>query len=77
MACVTLATLAHSLTGFAFGLILLGLVATLKLLPLGEVAVVISILTLGNAITTFTGPKPQLDRGILMPILSAAYSASV
>ena len=69
LACVALATLAQSLTGFAFGLILLDLVATLKLLPLGEVAVVISILTLGNAITTLAGPKPQLDRGILMPIL--------
>ncbi len=67
--CVALATVAQSLTGFAFGLILLGLVATLQVLPLTEVAVVISILTLGNALGTLGGPKPQLDRAVLMPVL--------
>jgi uncharacterized membrane protein YfcA len=67
--CVALATVAQSLTGFAFGLILLGLVATLQVVPLAEVAVVISILTLGNAMGTLGGPKPQLDRAVLMPVL--------
>lgn len=67
--CVALATFAQCLTGFAFGLILIGLVAVLQLLPLGEVAVVISILTLGNALVTVAGPKPQLDRTILTPLL--------
>lgn len=67
--CVALATVAQSLTGFAFGLILLGLVATLQVLPLTEVAVIISILTLGNAIGTLGGPKPELDRAVLMPVL--------
>lgn len=69
LACVALATLAQSLTGFAFGLILLGLVATLQVVPLTEVAVVISILTLGNAMATLGGPKAQLDRAVLMPVL--------
>ena len=67
--CVALATIAQSLTGFAFGLILLGLVATLQVVPLTEVAVVISILTLGNAMGTLGGPKPQLDRTVLLPVL--------
>jgi uncharacterized protein len=67
--CVALATFAQCLTGFAFGLILIGLVAILELIPLGEVAVVISILTLGNALVTVAGPKPQLDRRILLPLL--------
>ncbi|QLC73668.1 TSUP family transporter [Pseudomonas sp. LPB0260] len=67
--CVALATFAQCLTGFAFGLILIGLVAILELIPLGEVAVVISILTLGNALVTVAGPKPQLDRSILAPLL--------
>ncbi|MFZ3206718.1 MAG: TSUP family transporter [Pseudomonas sp.] len=67
--CVALATVAQSLTGFAFGLILLGLVATLQVVPLAEVAVVISILTLGNAMGTLGGPKPQLDRAVLLPVL--------
>lgn len=67
--CVVLATVAQSLTGFAFGLILLGLVATLQVMPLTEVAVVISILTLGNAMGTLGGPKPQLDRAVLLPVL--------
>ncbi|MBS7690639.1 TSUP family transporter [Pseudomonas lalucatii] len=69
LGCVALATLAQGLTGFAFGLILLGLVANLQVLPLGEVAVVISILTLGNAMGTLGGGRPQLDRGVLMPVL--------
>ena len=59
-------------TGFAFGLILLGLVATLQVVPLTEVAVVISILTLGNAMGTLGGPKPQLDRTVLLPVLLVA-----
>ena len=67
--CVALATVAQSLTGFAFGLILLGLIATLQVVPLTEVAVVISILTLGNAMGTLGGPKPQLDRAVLLPVL--------
>ncbi len=69
LACVGLATFAQSLTGFAFGLILLGLVATLQVVPLSQVAVVISILTLGNAMATLGGPKAQLDRAVLMPVL--------
>lgn len=54
---VALASVAQSLIGFAFGLILLGRVATLKVLPLTEVAVVISSLTLGNALGTLGGPS--------------------
>ncbi|MEX6504622.1 TSUP family transporter [Pseudomonas zhanjiangensis] len=70
--CVALATVAQCLTGFAFGLILIGLVAILQLLPLGEVAVVISFLTLGNALTMVAGPKPQLEGCILRPLLASS-----
>lgn len=69
LGCVLLATLAQNLTGFAFGLILLGMVASLNLIPLGEVAIIISILTVGNALVSLGGPKPELDRGVLMPVL--------
>ncbi|WP_225788748.1 TSUP family transporter [Pseudomonas sp. Marseille-P8916] len=69
LGCVALASVAQSLTGFAFGLILMGLIASLHMVPLSEVAVVISILTLGNAMGTLGGPKPQLDRAVLMPVL--------
>ncbi|MFJ4394924.1 sulfite exporter TauE/SafE family protein [Pseudomonas sp. NPDC089396] len=69
LCCVALATVAQSLTGFAFGLILMGMIASLHMVPLTEVAVVISILTLGNAMATLGGPKPQLDRSVLMPVL--------
>lgn len=58
---VALASVAQSLIGFAFDLILLARVATLQVLPLTEVAVVISRLTLGNALGTLGGPKPELD----------------
>lgn len=69
LGCVLLATLAQNLTGFAFGLILLGMVASLHIVPLGDVAIIISILTVGNALVTLGGPKPELDRGVLMPVL--------
>ena len=49
LACVALATCAQSLTGFAFGLILLGLVGMLELVPLADAANVASVLTLVQA----------------------------
>ncbi|NRH26351.1 sulfite exporter TauE/SafE family protein [Pseudomonas sp. MS19] len=69
LGCVLLATLAQNLTGFAFGLILLGMVATLNIISLADVAVVISFLTVANALATLGGPKPALDRSVLMPVL--------
>lgn len=69
LGCVLLATLAQNLTGFAFGLILLGMVATLNVIPLTDVAIVISVLTIGNAVAALGGPKPELDRSVLLPIL--------
>ncbi|WP_339510945.1 TSUP family transporter [Pseudomonas sp. RL_15y_Pfl2_60] len=69
LGCVLLATLAQNLTGFAFGLILLGMVASMNLIPLAEVAIIISLLTVGNALVNLGGPKPELDRSVLMPVL--------
>ena len=46
LACVALASYAQNLTGFAFGLILLGLTAVLHLASLADVANVVSVLVL-------------------------------
>lgn len=67
--CVALATFAQSLTGFAFGLILLGLVAMLHLAPLNEVSIAVSVLTLFNAAVTLAGSKTRLDISVLRPLL--------
>lgn len=72
LACVALATFAQSLTGFAFGLILLGLVATLQVLPVSEVAIIVSVLTLGNALAALGGPRAPLERSILLPVLGSS-----
>lgn len=45
---VALTTYAQTMTGFAFGLVLLGLTGMLDLAPLPRVSNVVSILTLAN-----------------------------
>ncbi|QHJ01719.1 TSUP family transporter [Xylophilus rhododendri] len=53
MACVALATYAQNLTGFAFGLILLGLSASLHIASVADAANAATVLTLVNAWTYF------------------------
>ncbi|MDO9358633.1 MAG: TSUP family transporter [Polaromonas sp.] len=59
--CVTLATCAQSLTGFAFALILLGLAGLLELAPLADLANVATVLALANALVALRGSSRQLD----------------
>lgn len=61
MACVAVATCAQSLTGFAFGLILLGLVEVLQLAPLADAANVASILTLVQAAVVLKSSRRSID----------------
>jgi uncharacterized membrane protein YfcA len=75
--CVALATAAQSLTGFAFGLILLGLVATLHVAPLSDVAIAVSVLTLFNAAVTLLGKRPQLQPAILKPLLYSSFGGVI
>lgn len=52
VACVALATFVQSLTGFAFGLVLLGLVAMLHLAPLAVAANVVTVMVLARMTST-------------------------
>jgi hypothetical protein len=73
LACVALASMAQNLTGFAFGLILLGLTAVLHLASLGDVANVVSVLVLANAAITFMGrARPLLAWPVFGPSLACS-----
>ncbi|MEJ8825851.1 TSUP family transporter [Variovorax humicola] len=65
LACVGIATCAQSLTGFAFGLILLGLVGVLHLAPLADAANVASVLTLVQASVVLRGSRKSIDLATL------------
>ena len=65
-ACVATATFTQSLTGFAFGLVLLGLVAVFHLAPLPVAANVVTVMVLANATMLVRG-LPALPRRLLLP----------
>jgi len=64
--CVATATFTQSLTGFAFGLVLLGLVAVFHLAPLPVAANVVTVMVLANAALLVRG-LPALPRRLLVP----------
>jgi uncharacterized membrane protein YfcA len=70
--CVGAAGYVQNLTGFAFGLVLLGLVGILHLAPLPDVANVVSVLTLVNAAMLFRTHRPQVERAVMAPTLAAS-----
>jgi len=71
---VALATYAQTMTGFAFGLILLGLSGLFQLAPLPVVSNVVSILTLINAVVTIGRTRPQVDWSLLRPALFSSLA---
>ncbi|OZI39765.1 hypothetical protein CEK29_16465 [Bordetella genomosp. 5] len=66
---VALATYAQTMTGFAFGLVLLGLAGLFALAPLPDVSNTVSILTLINAVVAMGRSRPQVDWNLLRPAL--------
>jgi hypothetical protein len=69
--CVAVATVAQNTTGFAFGLLLLGLTGLLQLAPVETVANVSSILTLINAFVLLRR-WPQLEPKLLAVTLCSS-----
>lgn len=65
LACVAVATIAQSVTGFALALILLGLSGLFELAPLADVANVATVLSLANAAIWLRGTAKSLDREVL------------
>ncbi|EKT4483617.1 TSUP family transporter [Pseudomonas putida] len=72
LCCVAVATVAQCLTGFAFGLVLLGLVAMFQIASLPEVSIAVSVLTCCNAAIALKGRTPVIQRQYLQPLLVAS-----
>ena len=77
LACVALATYAQTMTGFAFGLVLLGLSGVFQLASVSEVANVVSVLSLVNAAVTLARAKPQVNWRLLAPALGSSLAGVV
>src|SRR3546814_17478281 len=69
LGCVALATYAQTMTGFAFGLVLLGLTGLFSLAPLPEVSNVVSMLTLANAVVALGRARSHLSWSLIRPPL--------
>lgn len=67
--CVALATAAQNLTGFAFGLILLGLTASLHVASVSDAANAAMVLTLVNAWVSFRGHRVAPPWRLMRPTL--------
>jgi len=72
LSCAAIAGYIQNLTGFAFGLILLGLVGLLGVASITDVANVVGVLTLVNAAVLFATTRPRFEAGILWPTLMAS-----
>ena len=62
LACAALATFVQTLTGFAMGLVLLGLVGAFHVVGLPDAANVSSVLSIANAWIVLRGPNGMFDR---------------
>lgn len=69
---VALATYAQTVTGFAFGLVLLGLTGLLSLAPLPEMSNVVNMLMLVNALVALHGTRGQLNWSLIRTPLFAS-----
>lgn len=72
IACVAVASYVQNLTGFALGLVLLGLVGLLHAAPLAEVTNVVSILAIVNGALLFHKGLPRLERATIVPTLATS-----
>lgn len=71
LGCVALATYAQSMTGFAFGLVLLGLTGLMSIGSLSEMSHIVNMLTFANAVVALRGTSVKLDWSLLrVPLLA-------
>lgn len=71
-ACAVVAGYVQNLTGFAFGLILLGMVGLMNIAPITDVANVCSILALVNAAMFFYTARPKFEMRVIGPTLASS-----
>ncbi|MDH5858707.1 TSUP family transporter [Lampropedia aestuarii] len=67
--CVALATAIQNVTGFAFGLVLLGLSASLHIASVSDAANAAMVLTLVNAAVSFSGGRARPPWRLMRPAL--------
>lgn len=72
LGCVALATYAQTMTGFAFGLVLLGLTGVLSLAPLVDMSNAVNMLALVNTVVALRGSGVRLDWTFLRTSLIAS-----
>jgi uncharacterized membrane protein YfcA len=77
MACVAVAAYAQNATGFAFGLILLGLVSVLDITSVQDAANAATVLTLVNAWTHFRNHPGQVPWRLMSPALAGGLAGVV
>ncbi|MBE7941114.1 MULTISPECIES: TSUP family transporter [Ramlibacter] len=77
LACVVAATVVQNLTGFALGLVLLGLVELLHLVPIAEAANASMALSLVNAIAFFRAERSRPPWRMMRPALLASLPGVV
>lgn len=70
--CVAVATYVQTLTGFAFGLVLLSLVATFNLASVADAANTATVLTLINAVAFFRAERQAPPWKLMRPALIAS-----
>lgn len=71
--CVALAAYTQSVTGFAFGLVLLGLIGVLELVPLADAANASSILVIVNALVYLKHTTPRVHWQVLRLTLPSSF----
>src|SRR3546814_10428469 len=74
LGCVALATYAQTMTGFAFGLVLLGLTGLFALAPLPEISNVVSMLPLANALVALGRARSRLKWSLIRPPLAGSLA---
>ncbi|HSV84482.1 MAG TPA: TSUP family transporter [Ramlibacter sp.] len=70
--CVTVASCAQGITGFALALILLGLSGLFELAPLTDVANVATVLSLSSAAVSLPGARRFVQRDIVIPTVNGS-----
>ncbi|MGI4861723.1 MAG: TSUP family transporter [Janthinobacterium lividum] len=73
LAVTAAATLTQTLTGFAFGLVFLALMACFHLAPLPAAANVVNVMVLANA-ALLVRHRPQLPAGVSLPIYGSSLA---
>ncbi|WP_210396250.1 TSUP family transporter [Motiliproteus sediminis] len=66
---VAFAAYVQTIAGFAYGLILMGVIGWLKLIPLADAAILVSLTSLVNVLVALRGDWAGINRGTLAAIL--------